>query len=132
MKAGRDPIEAGHAVPPSRADLRQLFAVIGGPVALLAALHGKYAIAQIWGCASNTAAIANHALALISFIVALLAARVARSAWSGAGREVPGDHDGAEGRSRTIAAVGLGVSLLSALVIIAQWVPQVVLDPCLQ
>lgn len=124
--------DSGHAEPVARADLRQLFGVVGGPLAVLAGLQAKYAVAQLWACGSVTAVVVNHVVALLSLALALGAAWLARSQWHRAGQSVPGDHDGFSGRTRTMAAVGVGLNLLSALVIFAQWLPQVVLNPCQQ
>jgi hypothetical protein len=132
MKPELNTPDAGYDEPAARPDLKQMFGIIGGPLAILAGLQAKYAVAQLWGCGSTTANIANHAVALLSLMLALGAAALARGQWRNAGREVPGDHDGADGRTRTMAAVGVGISLFSAIVIVAQWLPQVVLHPCLQ
>ena len=124
--------DAGYDEPTAQPDWKQLIGIIGGPIVILAALQAKYAVAQLWACGSTTATVANHVVALGSLLLALGAAMLARSEWRKAGREVPGDHDGAEGRTRTMAAVGVGMSLLSAIVIVSQWLPQIMLHPCLQ
>jgi hypothetical protein len=132
MKPELNTREAGYDERTSRVDVKQLFSIIGGPLAVLAALQAKYAVAQLWGCASVTANVVNHVVAFASLLLALGAAILARRQWRDAGREVPGDHDGADGRTRTMAAIGVGLSLMSAAVIVAQWLPQVMLHPCLQ
>jgi hypothetical protein len=132
MKPELNTSEAGYDERTSRFDLKQLLAIIGGPLAVLVALQAKYAVAQLWGCASVTANVVNHVVALVALLLALGTAVLARGQWRDAGREVPGDHDGADGRTRTMAAVGIGIGLMSAAVIVAQWLPQLMLHPCLR
>lgn len=124
---------AGYSRWPARGDVAQTVGVVGGPLALLAALQVKYAIAQLWACESGTAALLVHLTALLAFLLAAGSGVAAASQWRPAARGAdPGDDGGPTGRTRTLAVVGVALSALSALVIVSQWLPQLVLDPCRQ
>ena len=127
------PDRAAYSSWPSRGDVAQTVGVVGGPLALLAALQVKYAIAQLWACESGTAAALVHVTALAAFLLAVGAGVAAASQWRPAARGGdPGDEGGPIGRTRTMAVVGVALSALSALVIVSQWLPQLFLDPCRQ
>jgi hypothetical protein len=122
--------EVGYSHRVSRDDVAQIVGVVGGPLALLMGLQAKYTLVEMWACKSAAGPIVVHLVALLTLLLALGAALLAHRQWRGAGREPPGDPGGREGRRRTLAAVGLGSSLLSALVIFAQWLPQFFISPC--
>jgi hypothetical protein len=127
------PDRAAYSAWPSRGDVAQVVGIVGGPLALLAALHLKYAIVEVWGCKSPATPVAVHLVALVSFLIAVAAGVAAWRQWRPAGRGAdPGDEGGPEGRTRTMATVGVSVSALSALVIVSQWLPQLFLDGCHQ
>ena len=132
--APRDPDhEAGYSRWPARGDVAQTVGVVGGPLALLAGLQVKYAIAQMWACESGTATVLVHLTALAALLLAIGSGVAAASQWRPAARGAdPGDEGGPVGRIRAMATVGVGVSALSALVIVSQWLPQLFLDPCRQ
>ena len=124
---------AGYSRWPVRGDVAQTIGVVGGPVALLAGLQVKYTIVQMWACESGTATVLVHLTALVALLLAIGAGVAAASQWRPAARGAdPGDEGGPVGRIRAMATVGVGVSALSALVIVSQWLPQLFLDPCRQ
>lgn len=125
--------EAGYSQWPARGDVAQTIGVVGGPLAVLASLQVKYTIAQLWACESGTAALLVHVTALVALLLTVGAGVAAASQWRPAARGAdPGDEGGPLGRIRTMASVGVGISALSALVIVSQWLPQLFLDPCRQ
>jgi hypothetical protein len=113
-----------------RADVALVVGVVGGPLAVLLGLQGKYTVAQLWACGSGIGAVAVHLVALATLLLAAGCGVLAHRQWRGAGREDPGDLDGREGRTRVLAAIGVGMSALSALFIVSQWLPQLFIHPC--
>jgi hypothetical protein len=125
--------EAGYSHWPARGDVAQTIGVVGGPLALLLGLQVKYTIAQMWACESGTARGLVHVAALATLLLAIGSGVAAASQWRPALRGAdPGDEGGPVGRTRMMAVVGVGMSALSALVIVSQWLPQLFLDPCRQ
>ncbi|MDF1503464.1 hypothetical protein [Roseisolibacter sp. H3M3-2] len=116
---------------PSRRDVALTFGVVAGPLALLAALHARYALIGGWGCGSAAATAPSSAASAAGLLLCVAAALAARSQWPPAARgEDPGDGGGPEGRTRVLAVLGVGTSALSALTVVAMWLPQLILDPC--
>jgi hypothetical protein len=130
MDARTQQDRAGYSEVPARTDVAQIVGIVGGPIALLIGLQAKYTAVQIWACKSAAGPLAVHLAALATLLLAVGAGVVAWRQWPGAGREDPGDHGGPAGRTRVLAAFGVGMSALSALVIVAQWLPQLFISPC--
>jgi len=63
-------------------------------------------------------------------LLAALGTVIAWRSWQTEGREWLDEAGGAVGRSRFMAGLGLWVSALFVLVIIAQWIPTFFLHPC--
>jgi hypothetical protein len=136
--------EVGHSARPARGDVRQGLCLVLGPLAVLVDLQIKYLLVQTWACKSTWSPIALHGVALAMLAVSLLAALLAVREWRGAGRVGaseghaplfrwdPGDFGGREGRTRVVAAMGLGLSVMSAWIIVAMWLPHFILGPCQQ
>ena len=129
-RARRHQEETGYSAPPPRVEVLQVLAVVGGPVALLLDLQVKYALVQTWACKSHASAAVLHLVTVVTLLLAAGAGVLARRQWRAAGREDPKDLAGAEGRTRTMAAVALGLSALSVLVIVAMWLPHAFISPC--
>ena len=116
--------------PVARPDVAQVMGVIGGPLAVLTGLTVKYALVEIWACKSGAGPIVVHLVAAATLLLVLVAGLVALSQWRRAGREEPGDIGGIVGRTRMTATLGIGLSAMSAVVVIAQWLPQLFVGPC--
>lgn len=121
---------AGHSGPVDRRDVAQVLGVVGGPLALLVGLQAKYTLVQIWICKSGIGPLVNHGVAILTLLLAVGAGLLALSQWRRAGRESPGDAPGTAGRTRMMATLGVGLSALCAIVIVAQWLPQFFVSPC--
>lgn len=122
----------GHSDLPRRWDVRQVASTVGGPLAVLLDLQIKYLLVQTWACKSEWSALALHLVSAVFLLVALGAGALALAEWRGAGRDDPGDLGGREGRTRVNAAMGAGLSLMSAWIIVAMWLPHFFLSPCRQ
>jgi hypothetical protein len=66
----------------------------------------------------------------ISFGLAAFGALAARRAWNAAGGGWPGEGSTPDSRNRFIGLFGLMMSATMMLLILAQWFPTFVLDPC--
>lgn len=100
--------------------------VLVGPTAMLMQLEINYALVP-WACASSKVW-PLHLVSLFALLVTVVAGLLAYRIW----RRVSTDEDsgGALARSRFMAAVGVLISLLMALVILAQWLPVFFHSPC--
>jgi hypothetical protein len=74
--------------------------------------------------------IVNHVLSLLFFGMALSGALMAWRAWRHMGEETDLERGGVIGRSRFMAVSGIILSLYLALVILGQWIPNIVLSAC--
>ena len=108
--------------------LRQLIAFAGGPAAVLVSMQAKYALVS-WACEHGTTFVL-HALAFGGFAVAAACAVAAYYEWRTAGGGWPDDEGGARGRTRFLGMLALLLVAASAIVILAQWVPELILSPC--
>ena len=129
-----DPMHArGNVVwsePVARHDVAQVLGVVGGPLALLTGLLAKYTLVEIWACKSNAGPLVVHVVAIATLLLVLAFGALALTQWRAAGREEPGDVAGTVGRTRMAATFGVGLSAMSAIVVIAQWLPQFFVSPC--
>jgi hypothetical protein len=104
------------------------FGVLAGPVAALVCLEVAY-MAVPWACRTH-AVLPLHLVPLLTGLLALAAGLVARRDWRATERGWPDDSEGVLSRSRFMAALGVGLSAFSLLVIIGQWMAILFLDPC--
>lgn len=101
---------------------------VGPPLLVLADLQVGYMLVSR-NCLEN-ASLSNH-LAHGAFLAAVLFLLFrAYGLWRAAGSAWPGSAPDLRTRSRFMAAVGMLVGALSALVIVAQWIPLFFLHPC--
>jgi RsiW-degrading membrane proteinase PrsW (M82 family) len=100
--------------------------VLVGPTAMLMQLEINYALVP-WACGTGHTW-PLHVVSLFALVVTVAAGFLAYRIW----RRVPTGEDsgGALARSRFMAAVGVLISLLMALVIVAQWLPVFFHSPC--
>lgn len=100
--------------------------VLVGPIAALTQQEINYALV-LWACA-NGQTWPLHLLSVVALSLTIVAGFFAYRYW----RPLNADEDvgGPVGRSRLMAAVGILISLLSLLVIIAQWLSIVIHGLC--
>jgi hypothetical protein len=109
--------------------LRQLAAFAGGPAAVLASMQAKYALVP-WACSHGTTVLL-HAITLGGLAVAAASVAAAHGEWRRAGGGWPDDEGGVRGRTRFLGVLALLLGAASLIVILAQWVPELLLSPCL-
>lgn len=71
-----------------------------------------------------------HVVSFVALIIAAGGGVLAWRSWSRLGREWPGDDGGWRAAGRLVAVLGAMLSALIILVIVAQWIPVLFLDPC--
>ena len=98
------------------------------PAAFFTHLQGRYALVP-WACAMN-GWIWIHVVDVLALAVALVGAFVAWRTWQRAGREEPSEAGGAMPRTRMMGVMGVGTSLMFALVLLGQWMTSFFFNPC--
>jgi hypothetical protein len=106
--------------------MRQWAGVLLGPAAWALHLQASYMLAT-FAC-EDVWRITFHVTALVTLALALAGAYIGRANWRASRRTGP------EGlrvdRSRFMALSGIVLSLFFALVIVAQWIPTLFIEPC--
>lgn len=110
--------------------LRLWAGVLVAPMAFLSNLQANYTLTQKLCPGGRTSLL--HCTTLFFLLLALAGGLIAWSNWTRAGREWPDESAERVMRNRLLAAVGVMISLLSALIIIAQWIPQFIFNPCMR
>jgi len=105
--------------------MRTWFALLAAPVLALADQGIAYAAAG-WTCAHQHT-LAGHALHGIFFVAC---AAAAFAAWQPRRATATATADEAASRRRFLDGVATGTAALSALVILAMWIPAWLLSPC--
>ena len=100
-------------------------AIVGAPLALLSSISAGYALVP-WACAHQRHGVLDAVIviALVGTLlaVALEATRLRRG---GAARDLP-----MAARDTLLSQIGVGVGVLCALALIAQWVTRLAIAPC--
>jgi hypothetical protein len=109
--------------------VRQLAAFAGGPAAVLASMQAKYALVP-WACSHGTTVLL-HVITFGGLAIAAASVAAAHREWRRAGGGWPDDEGGARGRTRFLGVLALLLGAASLIVILAQWVPELLLSPCL-
>jgi hypothetical protein len=113
-------------------DARELRALWAGlllaPAAFLLNLEVAYALVPT-ACSTGTRLLV-HVVHLVCLLLAAAGDLIAWRSWRSTGETWPGGAGGRLSRSRFMAGVGLLLSLFIVMVIVAQWIPSFVLNPC--
>jgi hypothetical protein len=102
--------------------------VLAGPLATLTQLQVNYALV-LWACGAGREW-ALHLVALLALLVTVAAGLLSLRNWRRAGSSWDDEGAGVMPRSRFMAAVGILISALTVLVVVAQWIPIFVYGPC--
>lgn len=105
------------------------FAVLAGPVAWTIGLNLDYSLVRV-ACVRETMLLL-HLVTLVTLALAAAGGWVAWREWGRAGAELPGEEGGTLPRSRFMSVLGLLGSAFFALVIVAQWIGKLFLNPCM-
>ena len=114
---------------PDAPELRALWTgVLLAPIAFLIDLEVAYALVPTACSGRNQLPV--HLSHVVCLALALFGGLTALRSWRTTGSTWPGEEGGPVARSRFMAGLGLLMSSLFALVIVAMWVPSFLLDPC--
>ena len=100
------------------------------PVVVLAQQSANYALVAL-ECAKQQR-LAIHLVSATSLAIAVAGMLLAWSAWRSVGTESPDDRGQVVSRVRFLAAVGISLSALMALSILAQWITVAFVPPCIE
>ena len=100
--------------------------VLVGPLAALIQLQVNYALV-LWSC-SHRSNWPLHLVSVLALLATIVAGFMAYRIW----QRLSADEDGLgpPARTRLMTLVGILISILSSLVIIAQWLAVFIYDPC--
>ena len=114
---------------PDARHLRALWAgLLLAPIAFLINLELAYALVPP-ACSSHNL-LPVHLTHLACLLLTVIGLVTAWRTWKTVGAHWPGEAGDPLARSRFMAATGLLVSGMFVLVILAQWIPSFILDPC--
>ena len=105
------------------------FAMLAGPAAWMLGLNLDYALVRV-ACARHTT-LPLHGVTLATLALAAAGGWVAWREWRRVGGGWPGEAWGPEARSRFMAVMGMLAAAFFGLVIVAQWVSKLFLNPCM-
>jgi hypothetical protein len=110
--------------------MRLWMPIIITPLVVLVQQSANYALVAV-ECAKQQR-FAIHVVSGVSLAIAIAGMLLAWAAWRSAGTEPPDDRGHAVSRVRFLASVGVALSALMALSIIAQWLTTAFVPPCLE
>jgi len=100
-------------------------AIVGAPIALLSSLSAGYALVP-WACAHQ-----RHGVLDVVIVIALVATLLAVTLEAMRLRRHDPAHDSPiAARDTLLSQIGLGVGVLCALALIAQWATRLAIGPC--
>ncbi|HEX8185512.1 MAG TPA: hypothetical protein VF747_12190 [Blastocatellia bacterium] len=116
----------------STIDGRELMMLFTGlvlpPFAFLLNLQIGYTLVP-WACSTGNEFVL-HIISIATMAVAASGGLIAWREWQRGGRKLPDDEAGRAPRSRFISVLGISMSVLFSLIILAQWIPSFFLSPC--
>ncbi len=108
----------------------QWFGLIAPPSAWLLNLEFGYSLAH--AACHGSGMLPLHAATLAAVLVAAIGGAVSLLMWRRAGSDWPTDAVGPVERGRLLATLGLGGAAFFLMLILAQWIPGFIFDPCLR
>jgi hypothetical protein len=108
--------------------MRLWFPIIVPPLVVLAQQSANYALVAM-EC-HNQQRLPVHIVTLVALLIALAGVAIAWGRWRSAGASAPEASGDQLSRTRFLAIVGVSVSALMALAIVAQWLTTAFVTPC--
>jgi hypothetical protein len=102
--------------------------ILLGPIAALSQLEANYALV-LWACGAGRDW-PLHLVSVAAILITLCAGLLAYRVWKRVGGSWDDEGPGAVPRARFMAAVGIFISLVMFLVILAQWIPVFIYGSC--
>jgi hypothetical protein len=125
----RDPGDTeGSGLDSGRGIALQWFGLLGPAGAWLLNLEFGYSLAHSACHGSGMAPV--HLASVAAVVLAGLGGLAALLTWRRSGSDWPDDVPGTLHRSRMLATLGLGSAALFLLMILTQWIPAFILNPC--
>ena len=106
------------------------FCTLAPPVAALAHLQFSFVLEHT-ACATRSK-VGIHITTAVLLLVVIIAAMIARREWVREGSESPKQFPGPVGTRRLMALLGMIGAGIFGLFILAQWLPNLVLDTCVR
>jgi hypothetical protein len=106
----------------------QWFGLLAGPIAWLLNLEFGFSLVHAACHGSGMAPV--HLASVAALVVAALGGAAAWITWSRSGADWPDDAPGAAQRSRMMATLGLGTAAFFLVMILTQWIPAFIFQPC--
>ena len=106
----------------------QWFGLLAPPIAWLLNLEFGFSLVHAACHGSGMAPV--HLASVVALVVAALGGAAALITWSRSGSDWPDDAPGAVQRSRLMATLGLGTAAFFLLMILTQWIPAFIFNPC--
>ena len=100
--------------------------VLVGPMAALIQLQVNYALV-LWSC-SHRSTWPLHLVSILALLATIVAVLLPYRIWQRV--RIDEDGMGPPARAKLMAVVGILISILSLLLIIAQWIAVFIYDPC--
>jgi hypothetical protein len=114
---------------PDKGVIRALWTgVLLPPTAFLFNLEVAYALVPT-ACNDSTVVLV-HLVHLVSLALVVFGGVAALRVWRQSGATWPGGEGGRIGRTQFMAGMGILMGLMFATVVLAQWIPSFILDPC--
>jgi hypothetical protein len=110
--------------------MRLSIPILVTPLIALAQQSANYALVPL-ACAKQQHLVL-HIVFAASLALVIGATAMAWRVWREAGADAPGDHGDPASRTRFLAMLGIMVSALMALTILAQWLMAAFIPPCVQ
>ena len=108
----------------------QWFGLVAPPAAWLLNLGFGYSLAH--AACHGSGVLPLHVASVAALLVAVLGGAVALIVWRRAGSDWPGDAVGPAERGRLLATLGFGGAIFFVILILVQWIPVFVFQPCLR
>ena len=106
----------------------QWFGVLAGPIAWLLNLEFGFSLVHAACHGSGMAPV--HLASIAALVVAALGGAAALITWRRSGSDWPDDSVGVIQRSRMMATLGLGTGAFFLVMILTQWIPAFIFNPC--
>jgi hypothetical protein len=102
--------------------------ILLGPIAALSQLEANYALV-LWACGAGRDW-PLHLVSVTAVFITLFAGLLAYRVWNRVGAGWDAEGSGAVPRAGFMAAIGMLISLVMLLVILAQWIPVFIYGSC--
>lgn len=108
----------------------QWFGLIAPPAAWLLNLEAGYSLAH--AACHGSGMLPLHAATVAALVLAALGGIASMVTWRHAGSDWPADAVGPAERAKLFATLGLGGTVFFLMLILSQWIPAFIFNPCLR